>query len=451
VTPIIEFIDDSLRNQMKKRILSFGIPATHEQITFLPSVNDEMSMSDFDALVFDPQIIAGTKIPLPTYLRRQREIKDLVTAKGGIVICLLRPKMTFTQINNNALLSTYSFLVHATPNAIRYCEEFIEPGAGSQFEVLSVNKGVSSSYFRILGKTLRFVAYLNTTVENLNSGGGIVFANDSIAHPIAVEFTEGVGRICFLPIADGITGDRLGAALVQVVEAHFGGPTELEAPEWLKEIEVPGASANNAKIEELEKEIDLLKAEVAELKKKRSDILNFRVLLYGSGKSVLEPVVRVALRQLGFQVPDPQEYAGEWDIELSQPGMSETGIGEIEGSLGVIDVDKYRQLLDYIQAEVLEGRDHKGILVGNGFRLMAPDADERLKPFSDHALRGATKNGFCLLPATELFKAACAVLEAPGDEGLKIRIRQSIFSTVGVWTFAREIVLSPAADSPDLT
>jgi hypothetical protein len=43
-----------------------------------------------------------------------------------------------------------------------------------------------------------------------------------------------------------------------------------------------------------------------------------------------------------------------------------------------------------------------------------------------------------MMPTAELFKAACAVLEFPEDEGQKIRIRQSIFSTTDVWTFARD-------------
>jgi hypothetical protein len=87
-------------------------------------------------------------------------------------------------------------------------------------------------------------------------------------------------------------------------------------------------------------------------------------------------------------------------------------------------------------------RDHKGILVGNGYRLTAPDAAERQKQFSEHAIRGAMKNDFCLVPTTELFKAVCAALESPEDEGLKIEIRESILSAVGIWTFAREITTS---------
>jgi hypothetical protein len=101
-------------------------------------------------------------------------------------------------------------------------------------------------------------------------------------------------------------------------------------------------------------------------------------------------------------------------------------------------VDKYRQLLDYVEAEALEGREHKGILIGNGYRLLAPDAPERQSQFSEHAQRGAARNQFCLVPTTELFKAVCAVLESPEDQTLKANIRESLLTTTGPWAFVRD-------------
>jgi len=115
-----------------------------------------------------------------------------------------------------------------------------------------------------------------------------------------------------------------------------------------------------------------------------------------------------------------------------------TAIGEVEGSEGPIDVDKSRQLLDYIEAEAIEGRHHKGILIGNGSRLTPPEAPERVQQFSDHARRAAARFQFCLLPTTELFKAVSAVLESPQDEVLRAQIRRSLLNTVGTWSFARE-------------
>jgi hypothetical protein len=124
-------------------------------------------------------------------------------------------------------------------------------------------------------------------------------------------------------------------------------------------------------------------------------------------------------------------------LQPAETNSDRSALGEVEGLEGVIDVDKYRQLLDYIEAEALEGRDHEGILVGNGFTLTPPEAPQRQQQFSEHAKCGANRNGFCLLPTSELFKAVCAVLDAPSDEALKIAVRDSLMTTVGVWGFTR--------------
>ncbi len=241
---------------------------------------------------------------------------------------------------------------------------------------------------------MRFVAYLDAAPEAFANLDGKVFALDSVSHIIGVECAIEGGRIYIVPVPDGATGDRVGSAILRVVEAHYDGPAEIEAPPWSIEFTVPGATAHDAAISSLELEHGRLEAEIEILRQKRTDLLNYRILLYGYGKSLLEPVVRSAFSLLGCVVPEPDDYAGEWDVELHDGRLSASAIGEIEGSEGVVDVDKYRQLLDYVQAEALEGRDHKGILIGNGYRVAAPDAAERQSQFSDHALRGAKKKGF---------------------------------------------------------
>ena len=423
---------------MKKRVLVFGVPASHESISVLPNFSDALSISDYDAFVFDPLALQNLPVVLTSedYNRRLNELRDLMALKGGIILCLLRPKANIN-VTNVPGLNNYDVLNAAAPSVLPRVTAPLRAGTGSSVELTNA-RGPSAGYFQVLKGVLRFTAYIDTATANLEGVGGTVFATDSIGHPVAVEFISGAGRICFFPVPEGIPGDRLGAAIARVVEVHYGGPSEIDAPEWSRTIDVPGATANDARIKELAGRKAELETEIAELAHRRAEILNYRLLLYGYGKSVLEPIVRSALRLLGFRVPEPDEYKGEWDVELYQPLTAETAIGEVEGSTGIVDVEKYRQLLDYIQAEILEARDHKGILIGNGYRLKPLDAPERQRQFSDHALRGAAKNGYCLLPTTELFKAVCAVLEAPNDEALKISIRKSILATVGVWTFIRE-------------
>jgi hypothetical protein len=432
---------------VKKRILNFGVPASHELITGLGGFNDPVSISDFDAFVFDPITLRQIGVSSENYARRQAEIRDLVDEKGGVAICLMRQNDPVdVAVAGGRGGDTYGVFDLVAPNVLMQVRTALRAGGGSRVTVLPGAKGASAGYFQVLTGALSFAAHLETASANLEQVGGTVFAIDSVGYPIAVEFAVSGGRICFLPVPDGATGDRVGSAIVRIVQAHYGGPSEIEAPAWSVDVPIPGAIAHDPRIAELEGRKEQIEAEVEQLRQKRANLLNYRTLLYGYGKSVLEPVVRSAFRLLGFGVPDPEDYVGEWDFELHEVRSSGTAIGEIEGSGGVVDVDKYRQLLDYVQAEVLEGREHKGILVGNGFRLTAPDAPERQNQFSDHALRGAKKNGFCLLPTTELFKVVCAVLETPENEGLKIRLRDSILSTVGVWTFAREVGV--ARESP---
>jgi hypothetical protein len=137
---------------------------------------------------------------------------------------------------------------------------------------------------------------------------------------------------------------------------------------------------------------------------------------------------------LGFAVQEPAEYKGEWDIQVCLPD-GRVAIGEIEGAEKLVDVAKYRQLLDYVNDEVMAGRDPKGILIGNGFRKIL--LSERGEQFSAQALRAVIRSQFCAIQTSELFSAVCAVLENPNDEALKLLIRESILKTNGEWKFAK--------------
>jgi hypothetical protein len=269
---------------------------------------------------------------------------------------------------------------------------------------------------------------------------GVVFAVNSVGYAIAVEFRIGEGVVTYVPVPIDVPAERIGAAVVKVVAAHFNKHTDIDVPIWAQEIKVPGVHNYDAQIDDLSRQRERLTCEISNLETKRQEIASHTRLLFGYGKGVLEPQVRTALRMMGFTIREPEEYTGEWDIDLSDTQSGETAIGEVEGSEGPIDIDKSRQLLDYIEAEAIEGRDHKGLLIGNGFRLTSPEAPERLQQFSDHARRAAARFQYCLLPTTELFKAVCAVLESPDDGVLKAQIRGSLLSTVGAWSFAREQV-----------
>jgi hypothetical protein len=418
---------------MKPRILIFHLAAAHDWFTSLSGLSEATSISDFDAFAFDPAGLLGGTIQNTDFVRKQQELADLIHAKGGIILCLLRPTVhiqtTFGPQN------CWSLLHQVSPNVSRVMAAAVRVGEGSQISPARSVDGASSQYFRILRQALRFTAYLDTTVPTITGLNGKVFATDSIGKPIAVEFSVGQGVLCFVPVPHNVTGEQIGAAIASTIGFHFKKPIDIDVPAWCRDITVTGASAHDERIRDLERSKEEIATEISALEDKRNELRNFKRLLYGYGKAILEPAVRAAFRLFGFAVPEPEEYRGEWDIQLGDSQSNRTAIGEIEGSKGPIDVDKYRQLNDYVDAETLDGRDHKGLLIGNGFRETDLNAPERQAQFSEHALRGAARNQFCLVPTTDLFKAVCAVLRDDTNESLRTRIRNSFFETVGVWSF----------------
>jgi len=419
---------------MGRRILSFGVEATHARITRLTNFEDTVCLSDYEAVVFDPLLLGNANVIAAAFFRRQAELGDLIQRKGGLLICFLRPP-SIVQVIGSGQYNVLNIFDAADGSALGMVKDTLRMGTTTKWGVVKGAKGVSSGFLLALMGRLRSEAFLQTDEARLKSCGGKLVAANSAGWPVGVEFECGPARLCFVPVPQNIPEGQLGSVIARMVEEHYGGPVEMDTPGWVDAVSVPGADANIARISELERQRGEIGAELSRLGKERSELLNFRVLLYGYGKSVLEPVVRRAFGKLGFKVVEPEEYEGEWDVDLTDEKSGATAVGEVEGSEGAINVDKLRQLLDYVESEETEGRNRKGILVGNGYRLRSLDEAERGDQFTQMAVTRAARYGYCLLPTTELFAAVCAVLKSPDDEGLKKHIRDSIFSTVGPWTF----------------
>jgi hypothetical protein len=421
---------------MAQRIANCGvITVKHVRVTNL-SFYEPTCFSDFEALIFDPAVITGARVPREAFLRRQAEVGDLVNRKGGLLVCVLRPPGS-TTIVDAGNVDALSVLDTASIRAVGMVREALRSGTTTQWNLVKGASRVAAAYLRALDGGLNAEAFVQADEARLKDYGGTSVAANSVGWPVSVEFLSGTGRICFVPVLRNDRVERLGSALTQMVEEHYGGAVEIEAPPWVEAIVVPGANARDAEIARLKAESLHISGELAHLDGARSELLSFRVLLYGYGKSLLEPVVRRALRKVGFKILEPEDYRGEWDVDLTDRANGASAVGEIEGSDGAIRVDKLRQLLNYVEAEEDAGRKRKGILVGNGYRSKPLNEPERSSQFTEKVLGEAKGFGYCLLPTTELFAAVCAVLDAPSDETLQKHIRDSILSTVGVWTFTR--------------
>jgi hypothetical protein len=200
---------------LKKRILNFQIAATHPSIVDLPRLDDPRAISDFDALAFDPnRMVESSGLNQDHFLRRRQELRDLIVLKDGIVVCLLRPELrSGVSIQGLGNAGTYEILNFAMGSgALDQIQSALRASQGSRIEIVPGATGASMGHLRILASTLQFAAYLDTNATNLAARAGTVLAVDSVSHPIAVEFTVGAGRVCFLPIPEGAPGDRVGSA-----------------------------------------------------------------------------------------------------------------------------------------------------------------------------------------------------------------------------------------------
>jgi hypothetical protein len=271
---------------MKKHVLNFGVSANHDLITVISNFAVPASISDYDAFITDPALLQPG-IPTELCVRRQQEIHDLVMLKGGLAICILRKPLLLGYGLGGRQADSFSIFDSLPLTAIETVRVGLRAGSGSQIEVVKSAMGPLAHYLRILKGALNFVAYLTTPNQDLESQGGTIFAVDSVSHPVAVEFALGAGRLCFVPVAQ-TDPERIGSAVIRVLEAHYGGPSEIEPPTWAAAVSIPGADANDSEIAELEAKQEEIRIAAEQLKWQREQLLNYRVLLFGYGKSVLE-------------------------------------------------------------------------------------------------------------------------------------------------------------------
>src|SRR5262245_45786210 len=119
---------------MKARILSYGISATHDSITLLSTLESPISLSDFDAFVIDPEVLTRSQQSFETLQRRQKEITDLLTRKGGIVIWMVRPP-TLVQFSPQGSRD-YALLQHLSQHVAQIFN-CLSAGTGSIFRLAS--------------------------------------------------------------------------------------------------------------------------------------------------------------------------------------------------------------------------------------------------------------------------------------------------------------------------
>jgi len=389
------------------KTLFVGIPSHNKDLVVADNLCDAPSLFDFDAVVVDPnatwpvdfrdkldseyhiKVHSKEFQPLNSPVSAKREEAKHLLAKGGIIVCLLQPR----------ILVSHDYYVQRKGEQTGYLSSYDWiPIDGLRFHVTAgegkrIRKERSTPFDEYLGlKEIVWHAYLGKEKYPQISYETIAVNDAGLA--VAATLKVDQGSVYLLPTADH---EKLAEILLSGVAKALKVRVERPLPGWLKGFRVPGEEPLEQKLRGLSEQISRLKSEEESVARQLGENTFIKKLLYEQGDSLHE-AVKAAFGELGFKV----EREGDKDLVAD----NKTGrvIFEVTGSEGAIDVDKLRQLLDYVQTEEKEtGITPKSILVGNHQIDIPPE--KRGAPFTDRVIRQSKVFGTCLLPTTELFKA----------------------------------------------
>jgi hypothetical protein len=247
----------------------------------------------------------------------------------------------------------------------------------------------------------------------------------------------GNGRIVFLPPvrSAGKGTDRYPIAerILDCVRRCLGREAAGPAPSWASRYTLPGLAEREARLQEAERDLAAAEACLAEARAEAETLERYRRLLWQEGKHGLEPVVRDALRLLGFQVTEdldrPAEAAWEGQALLL----------EAEGSSEAVEMAPHYRLRRRLE-EALErtAQPRRGLIVVNGYRLQPPE--ERPSQYVDALGVAAESMRYGLVTGLQVFQAVERALA--GDDAAVAAFRERLLLLEGAMTSDHGIVQS---------
>lgn len=228
------------------------------------------------------------------------------------------------------------------------------------------------------------------------------------------------------------SSQRIVSQLLEIDRLLLSAAEQTAAPDWVAYAQKP------KQVEVLDEAISAIDAQVSALLEakqskvsQKDELLRFTALLYESG-APLEDAISESLKLLGYDVKNFRDG----DLEIDHIIVGPSGvrlIGEAEGKdNSAITIKKFRQLEtniqeDFAREEVTEPA--KGILFGNGFRLVEPS--QREEQFTEKCVKNADRLGTALVRTADLYNVVLHILNNPEDESFKQFCREAIENTVG--------------------
>lgn len=419
---------------MPLRTLMIGVATQNPEVDNEESALEAPSLFDYDIVIADVDSVLslGWKVNIPpneyinvdekagrSFRKALRKLSSDAVAlleKGGMLVCLLKPKrgISWQWWSNSRVGYEREFNNNYDWIPIEGLDRVVDYGSG-QMKKLCDEPGPFGRYIKMV--ETYWIAYFNN-IDRLDIESQNLALNEA-SKPIAVEVSMGNGLIVFLPPSKH---PHIGDILLECATRSLRKKKERSPPSWMEKITVPGENADRKSLDALAEKISKLEAEYdVELTKFEENTL-IKKLFYEKNEP-LEEAVRRAFEELGFTLT--KEDDKDW-IASSNTGEA---ILEVTGSDASVDIDKLRQLLNYLIDDYKEsGVEKKAILVGNHFANDPPET--RGKPFTEKVVGESGVHSICLLTTLNLFKIVCDIREGKAKpEG----IRRRIFETVGIF------------------
>lgn len=356
--------------------------------------------------------------PIRTLNSKLLEEARLLLQKGGLLVCLLKPvrgfsyEYTYDRRRHTNHVTNYGWI--PIKELSEHAHWHIAYGRGKRIH-LSDEPSAFDQYLRM--PETYWIAYFKD-VEQLKIE--CCLATNDAGMPIALEVPIKKGWLVFLPVSHHPKSSEIllqCATRFLVQKRVHGRPS----PEWLKNFKVPNENKMDNDLQDISHHILRWQARFQKLSVKKDKKTEIKKLLY-EGNEALETTVRNAFEEIGFVLTRKDDM--DW-ISSSDVGEA---ILEVTGSEGSIDIDKLRQLLNYLLNDYkTTGTEKKAILVANHFINDPPDRRENA--FTEKVLNEAGVHTMCLLTTTELFNAICTIRR----KGLEPEaVRKKIMQAIGI-------------------
>ncbi len=407
------------------RILAVGCKLSHEQVTCADFYTPD-HFGDFDIVIIDPMgCLRGNEFdyrirqsdnelnldygPAEQLKKRLGQFAANLNRyfeRGGFVLVFARHMPTFEVpdgVYNRTIDINDFFPWGGDGTRTGRGKNIQESGPSSTCTFFANTKGVWAYEAVIEPERLLVIAHVvGDEDEAVGLMGTTANGGFCVITPVAA-----VDKLGSAPV--GISADVFVESTVQLYRELTAGPTkQTTLQEWCNDYRVAGEADIEEAIENLVAERSAIETKISDAEEALSRCNRLK-LLFAGGDTPLEQVVDNVLTELGFDVePGPKKR-----VDRKATFKDKLFAIEVQGTKGGIKEDHVRALNQWVaDLEANEGKDAKGILVGNPFKETKL-VDRTGNPWPGDTLRISEQRGHCAITGIQLLGLYSEVCKSP--------------------------------------